>query len=231
MASQVTGECLVCGTETKNRCSRYLNADIDLFFCSPDHQKLVWPLHRFFCGPGKANPWEWPPLSREEADYLLEQLPISLDLSRETQASEPDAVAIHHRSQRDMKYAQLLHSMQNDIQKATIPGQGRVAFKLRATEFLYKKLPTCCTCVRGRGPGYQLTSTAFRSSHFSSSRCAGRTTKRISCLLHSTGKRQAMRLSPSFGNTSSRQNQLSRGLFSAFTRRSRRPCRSILLGS
>lgn len=29
--------------------------------------------------------------------------------------------------------------MQNDIQKATIPGQGRVAFKLRATEFLYKK--------------------------------------------------------------------------------------------
>ncbi|BGO96383.1 hypothetical protein JCM10021v2_000015 [Rhodotorula toruloides] len=139
MASQTTGERLVCGRTTKNRCSRCLEAGIDLFFCSPDHQKLVWPLHRFFCGPGKANPWEWPPLSREEANYLLDQLPVSSNLSKEMQASEPDAVATYHRPQRDMKYAQLLHSMQNEIQKATLPDQGRIAFKLRATEYLYKK--------------------------------------------------------------------------------------------
>jgi len=33
--------CEVCGEATKNRCSSCHKAGIDLFFCSPEHQKLV----------------------------------------------------------------------------------------------------------------------------------------------------------------------------------------------
>ncbi|BGP69966.1 MYND-type domain-containing protein [Rhodotorula toruloides] len=71
MSAPAAGECLVCGTQTKNRCSACATAGIDLFFCSPEHQKLVWHVHRLFCGPGKADPWRWPPLSPAEVDAAL----------------------------------------------------------------------------------------------------------------------------------------------------------------
>ncbi|BGP31562.1 hypothetical protein JCM10296v2_003334 [Rhodotorula toruloides] len=79
MASQITGECLVCGTETKNRCSRCLEAGVDLFFCSPEHQRLVWFAHRLLCGPGKANPPVLLPLSPEEIDeaWALKETPLA----------------------------------------------------------------------------------------------------------------------------------------------------------
>ncbi|BGP70042.1 MYND-type domain-containing protein [Rhodotorula toruloides] len=51
MTSNAIGRCLVCYAETKNRCSRCKGAGVDLFFCSPEHQKLAWPGHRIFCGP------------------------------------------------------------------------------------------------------------------------------------------------------------------------------------
>uniref|UniRef100_A0A0K3CDN7 BY PROTMAP: gi/472587578/gb/EMS25074.1/ zinc finger, MYND-type protein [Rhodosporidium toruloides NP11] n=1 Tax=Rhodotorula toruloides TaxID=5286 RepID=A0A0K3CDN7_RHOTO len=76
MTSESTGKCLVCGTETKNRCSACVKAGIDLFFCSPEHQKFVWPVHRYFCGPGKANPWTWPALTPDEAREALEKLDV-----------------------------------------------------------------------------------------------------------------------------------------------------------
>ncbi|PRQ72371.1 hypothetical protein AAT19DRAFT_16295 [Rhodotorula toruloides] len=77
MDTQTTGECLVCGTETKNRCSACTKAGLDLFFCSPEHQKLVWSPHKLVCGPGKANPWtcrlstwrKWPGLARIAVIY------------------------------------------------------------------------------------------------------------------------------------------------------------------
>ncbi|EGU11938.1 hypothetical protein RTG_02000 [Rhodotorula toruloides ATCC 204091] len=74
MDTQTMGECLVCGTETKNRCSSCVKAGIDLFFCSPEHQKLVWPVHRSFCGPGKANPFRWPALSPEQVQAAIAEL-------------------------------------------------------------------------------------------------------------------------------------------------------------
>ncbi|BGP39595.1 hypothetical protein JCM10449v2_003546 [Rhodotorula kratochvilovae] len=46
MTSLETQPCLVCGEETKNRCSSCAMAGIDLFFCSKEHQKLVWKTHR-----------------------------------------------------------------------------------------------------------------------------------------------------------------------------------------
>ncbi|BGO91110.1 hypothetical protein NBRC10512_005796 [Rhodotorula toruloides] len=68
MDTQTMGECLVCGEETKNRCSACAKAGIDLFFCSPEHQKFVWYAHRLFCGRGTANPPLLPNLSAEELD-------------------------------------------------------------------------------------------------------------------------------------------------------------------
>ena len=43
MSSEWDQTCLVCGIKTENRCSSCAKAGIDLFFCSPDHQKLVRP--------------------------------------------------------------------------------------------------------------------------------------------------------------------------------------------
>ncbi|BGP47599.1 hypothetical protein JCM10450v2_003464 [Rhodotorula kratochvilovae] len=71
MASQDLQPCLVCGEKTKNRCSACQAAGIDLFFCSREHQKLVWPVHKLVCGPGKANPFLWPALSQQEVDEIL----------------------------------------------------------------------------------------------------------------------------------------------------------------
>ncbi|GAA5838051.1 hypothetical protein JCM9279_004112 [Rhodotorula babjevae] len=66
MASQDLQPCLVCGVETKNRCSSCQAAGVDIFLCSRDHLKLIWKAHKPHCGPGKANPFRLPPLSEEE---------------------------------------------------------------------------------------------------------------------------------------------------------------------
>ncbi|BGO91089.1 hypothetical protein NBRC10512_005819 [Rhodotorula toruloides] len=76
MTTPAVAECLVCGKETKNRCSSCAKAGIDLFFCSPEHQKLVWHVHRLFCGPGKANPWRWPLLSPDEVQAAIATLDL-----------------------------------------------------------------------------------------------------------------------------------------------------------
>ncbi|BGP69992.1 hypothetical protein NBRC10513v2_003345 [Rhodotorula toruloides] len=46
MGTGKTGACLVCGKETSTLCSKCAKAGHDLFFCSPEHQKLVWAEHR-----------------------------------------------------------------------------------------------------------------------------------------------------------------------------------------
>ncbi|GAA5938590.1 hypothetical protein JCM3775_002166 [Rhodotorula graminis] len=74
MSSEWDKTCLVCGIRTENRCSSCAKAGIDLFFCSPDHQKLMWKWHRRVCGPGKANPFIWPLLSQLEADEIIEHM-------------------------------------------------------------------------------------------------------------------------------------------------------------
>ncbi|BGP31558.1 hypothetical protein JCM10296v2_003330 [Rhodotorula toruloides] len=46
---------------------------MDLFFCSPEHQRLVWPGHRYFCG-SNAFPIVFPLLSHAEAATAIENL-------------------------------------------------------------------------------------------------------------------------------------------------------------
>ncbi|BGO91118.1 hypothetical protein NBRC10512_005788 [Rhodotorula toruloides] len=73
MNQQPTGMCMVCGKETQNRCSKCADAGIDLFFCSPEHQKLVWPGHRIFCG-SQAFPVSFPLLSKAEVASIVGNL-------------------------------------------------------------------------------------------------------------------------------------------------------------
>ncbi|TNY19611.1 hypothetical protein DMC30DRAFT_366299 [Rhodotorula diobovata] len=71
MASSESGGCLVCGIDTKQRCSNCDQAGINLWFCSREHQKFVYFAHKLLCGPGKANPLTWPLLSDIEADQAI----------------------------------------------------------------------------------------------------------------------------------------------------------------
>ncbi|GAA5992884.1 hypothetical protein JCM10908_001390 [Rhodotorula pacifica] len=55
--SAPAGECLVCGASTSTRCSSCAaKSGIDLYFCSKEHQKLIWPFHRLVCGE-RAHPF------------------------------------------------------------------------------------------------------------------------------------------------------------------------------
>ncbi|GAA5889086.1 hypothetical protein JCM6882_009738 [Rhodosporidiobolus microsporus] len=66
MNSPPPGHCCVCGRDTTTRCSACLEAGIDLFFCSREHQKLVYFAHKKVCGKN-AKPFRFPPLSWAEA--------------------------------------------------------------------------------------------------------------------------------------------------------------------
>ncbi|BGP15632.1 hypothetical protein JCM10213_004152 [Rhodosporidiobolus nylandii] len=68
MVAHETGQCCVCGKETANRCGACAEADFSLFFCSREHQKLIWPAHKLVCGLGKCDPFRWPLLSEEEVE-------------------------------------------------------------------------------------------------------------------------------------------------------------------
>ncbi|GAA6041053.1 hypothetical protein JCM8097_004692 [Rhodosporidiobolus ruineniae] len=74
MSQSTAGPCLVCGEETASRCEACRQAGIDLFFCSREHQKLLWPVHKKVCGPGKANPSTWPALSTQEQEEVVSLL-------------------------------------------------------------------------------------------------------------------------------------------------------------
>ncbi|GAA5945765.1 hypothetical protein JCM3775_005844 [Rhodotorula graminis] len=97
MSSEWDETCLVCGTKTKNRCAKCAAAGISLFFCSADHQKLVWKVHKRVCGPTKANPFVYPLLSKDESGQILEHMHDSSgQLSRFPQQTSTVAKALQH---------------------------------------------------------------------------------------------------------------------------------------
>uniref|UniRef100_A0A0K3CGK3 BY PROTMAP: gi/472581010/gb/EMS18771.1/ zinc finger, MYND-type protein [Rhodosporidium toruloides NP11] n=1 Tax=Rhodotorula toruloides TaxID=5286 RepID=A0A0K3CGK3_RHOTO len=70
----VEGDCLVCGNRTTKRCTRCLDeSGIDLFFCSPECQKLVWRGHKLFCC-ANALPFVLPFLTPAEAETAIANL-------------------------------------------------------------------------------------------------------------------------------------------------------------
>ncbi|GAA6010669.1 hypothetical protein JCM10207_007795 [Rhodosporidiobolus poonsookiae] len=76
MSTPPTGQCLMCGAETTQRCSACAAAELDLFFCSTEHQKLLWPVHRDVCG-ANSNPFRWPLLSNDEVDDASKNLTVA----------------------------------------------------------------------------------------------------------------------------------------------------------
>ncbi|GAA6027630.1 hypothetical protein JCM8097_007955 [Rhodosporidiobolus ruineniae] len=62
--------CCVCGKETSTRCSACAKVGIELFFCSPEHQKLVWKgAHYKVCG-SKAHPFLYPDMNAAEIEQV-----------------------------------------------------------------------------------------------------------------------------------------------------------------
>ncbi|GAA6027664.1 hypothetical protein JCM8097_007972 [Rhodosporidiobolus ruineniae] len=64
--------CCVCGKETGQRCSACAKVGIELFFCSPEHQKLVWQGADFKVCGDKAHPFYYPDMTAAEIK-LVEQ--------------------------------------------------------------------------------------------------------------------------------------------------------------
>ncbi|BGO99356.1 MYND-type domain-containing protein [Rhodotorula toruloides] len=81
MSTQEPSKCCVCGEATTKRCQACAKSGIDLFFCSPEHQKLVWKYHKQVCGPN-AHPFRYPPLSPEEVKLFRSNAHEFIDLSK-----------------------------------------------------------------------------------------------------------------------------------------------------
>ncbi|BGO99389.1 hypothetical protein RTG_02129 [Rhodotorula toruloides ATCC 204091] len=74
--------CAVCGTSTENRCSGCSKAGGPIiFFCSPEHQKLVWHNHKRVCRDRSAA-FVAPPLSDEEYQHYRQVADIKIPHSK-----------------------------------------------------------------------------------------------------------------------------------------------------
>ncbi|KAG0657140.1 hypothetical protein C6P46_006637 [Rhodotorula mucilaginosa] len=72
MSDVKTGSCLVCGEPATFKCSRCSReGGIDLFYCSKEHQTLLWPAHKLVCG-SHAHPFRLPSFTQAEADSILQ---------------------------------------------------------------------------------------------------------------------------------------------------------------
>ncbi|BGP15748.1 hypothetical protein JCM10213_007957 [Rhodosporidiobolus nylandii] len=69
MSDLKKGKCCLCGGETVQRCGSCAKYNLSLFFCSKDHQRLIWPTHKLLCGE-RSNPARWPALTDQEVAYV-----------------------------------------------------------------------------------------------------------------------------------------------------------------
>ncbi|GAA6027707.1 hypothetical protein JCM8097_007992 [Rhodosporidiobolus ruineniae] len=69
MASSNTPKCCVCGQPAASRCSSCGKVGVDQFYCSVEHQRLVYPTHKLVCG-AKSKPFLHPSLREDERRQL-----------------------------------------------------------------------------------------------------------------------------------------------------------------
>ncbi|GAA6032922.1 hypothetical protein JCM8097_000050 [Rhodosporidiobolus ruineniae] len=81
MSTPPTGHCCVCGKETKDRCGACGKAGFNLFFCSREHQKLVWFAHKRICA-SRTKPFSFPPLTEDEIEYAKDHINVSYGVQR-----------------------------------------------------------------------------------------------------------------------------------------------------
>ncbi|GAA5893917.1 hypothetical protein JCM6882_003127 [Rhodosporidiobolus microsporus] len=60
-----SGECAICAAPTSKLCGRCER----VFFCSADHQKLLWPSHKWLCGKDLST-FSFPPLNAVETETI-----------------------------------------------------------------------------------------------------------------------------------------------------------------
>ncbi|GAA5874526.1 hypothetical protein JCM8547_002185 [Rhodosporidiobolus lusitaniae] len=65
MSEQDLHDCAICPAKTASRCSSCKA----VYFCSREHQKLIWSVHKWTCG-NQDEPFSFPPLSTEELAAL-----------------------------------------------------------------------------------------------------------------------------------------------------------------
>ncbi|GAA5965927.1 hypothetical protein JCM3765_006491 [Sporobolomyces pararoseus] len=66
--SSAIGQCVVCGRESTKGCSKCKAAGLDwMYFCSVEHQRLIWKTHKLVCG---KNPFAYPALSEAEVEEM-----------------------------------------------------------------------------------------------------------------------------------------------------------------
>ncbi|GAA6043825.1 hypothetical protein JCM8097_002070 [Rhodosporidiobolus ruineniae] len=87
MASNSSRACCVCGKNASTRCPTCGQAGFDLFFCSKEHQKLVWPVHKMVCGE-RSKPFRWPRLSQAETQQAMWQGLNAIDPSKGSQLGD-----------------------------------------------------------------------------------------------------------------------------------------------
>ncbi|GAA5988143.1 hypothetical protein JCM10908_002083 [Rhodotorula pacifica] len=111
-----SGSCLACGKPSTLRCSSCsAKSNIDLFFCSKEHQKLLWPYHRLVCGD-RAHPFRLPAYSQEEADVLLERL-------RKT-TTQPELCALQQKMRFALNASEMSQSVFDDKVQSLIGQDG-----------------------------------------------------------------------------------------------------------
>ncbi|GAA5824673.1 hypothetical protein JCM5353_000799 [Sporobolomyces roseus] len=63
------GECVVCGKESSTRCSKCAKGGVEwMYFCSTEHQKLIWNTHKRVCGAS----FSWPALTLKEKKEMID---------------------------------------------------------------------------------------------------------------------------------------------------------------
>ncbi|GAA5964510.1 hypothetical protein JCM3765_005217 [Sporobolomyces pararoseus] len=70
------GECVVCGKICSTRCSSCSKHGLEwMCFCSVEHQRLIWFVHRRTCGTN-SKPFQWPFLDENEMEecYRLKKV-------------------------------------------------------------------------------------------------------------------------------------------------------------
>ncbi|GAA5851954.1 hypothetical protein JCM5353_004860 [Sporobolomyces roseus] len=68
---ELKGQCLICNKETTRRCSACArHGTMWMYFCSEEHQRLIWSIHKRICG-AFSRPFHFPPLTQEEIDEIV----------------------------------------------------------------------------------------------------------------------------------------------------------------
>ncbi|GAA6020793.1 hypothetical protein JCM10207_001659 [Rhodosporidiobolus poonsookiae] len=107
MSFQAKGDCRVCGAETTKRCGACQSAGVDLFFCSREHQKLVWKTHGKVCG-ASSNPFH----TSRKTDWTPEKRSSALSVARESLhmfVTGANAQPEHFRTMNPFTHAATLH--------------------------------------------------------------------------------------------------------------------------